>query len=168
MSLDMSVKYKTWFIQNFLGKNQRLPRTKIVFSRTSFPNNMKLRLLKCIGGGGLANITTPSFIKAQCLGYFKLRKMNREHWNHIKKTLLWSPRKLLRIAMLSIIPLRKTFFLMKVIFIQGAFKNIQGLLWKIQGLFKDIAQFFNFQGLFKDTMLFQGLFKTRVNHAKRP
>ena len=70
--------------------------------------------------------------------------------------------------MLSIIPLRKTFFLMKVFFIQGAFKNIQGLLWKIQGLFKDIAQFFNFQGLFKDTMLFQGLFKTRVNHAKRP
>ena len=71
--------------------------------------------------------------------------------------------------MLSIIPLRKTFFLMKVIFIQGAFKNIQGLLWKIQGLFKDIPQlFFNFQGLFKDTMLFQGLFKTGVDHAKRP
>ena len=38
---------------------------------------------------------------------------------------------------------------MKVIFIQGAFKNIQALLWKIQGLFKDIPQFFNFQGLFK-------------------
>ena len=37
-------------------------------------------------------------------------------------------------------------FLMKVIFIQGAFKNIQGLLWKIQGLFKNM-------------MLFQGLFK---------
>ena len=31
---------------------------------------------------------------------------------------------------------------MKVIFIQGAFKNIEGL-------FKDIPQFFNFQGLFK-------------------
>ena len=53
------------------------------------------------------------------------------------------------IAVLSIISLRKTFFLMKVIFIQGAFKNIQALLWKIQGLFKDIPQFFNFQGLFK-------------------
>ena len=62
----------------------------------------------------------------------------------------------------------KHFFLMKVIFIQGAFKNIQGLLWKIQGLPKDIPQFFNFQGLFKDTMLFQGLFKIRANHAKRP
>ena len=53
-------------------------------------------------------------------------------------------------AVLLIIPLRKTFFfLTKVILIQGAFKNIQGLQWKIQGLFKDIPQFFNFQGLFK-------------------
>ena len=33
---------------------------------------------------------------------------------------------------------------MKAIFIQGAFKNIQGLLGKIQGLFKDILQS-NFQ-----------------------
>ena len=40
-------------------------------------------------------------------------------------------------------------------FYSRGFQNIQGLLWKIQGLFKD-------------TMLFQGLFKTRVNHAKRP
>ena len=39
------------------------------------------------------------------------------------------------------------FSLMKVIFIQGAFNNIQRLLWKIQGLFKDIPLFFNFQGL---------------------
>ena len=55
------------------------------------------------------------------------------------------------IAVLSIIPLRKTcfFFKTKVIFIQGAFKNIQGLLWKIQGLFTDIQQFSNFQGVFK-------------------
>ena len=34
------------------------------------------------------------------------------------------------------------FFLPKVSFIQGAFKNYQGL-------FKNIQQFFNFQGLFK-------------------
>ena len=55
------------------------------------------------------------------------------------------------IAVLSIIPLRKTcfFFLTKVIFIQGTFKNIQGLLWKIQGLFTDIQQFSNFQGFLK-------------------
>ena len=39
----------------------------------------------------------------------------------------------------------KQFFLTRVIFIQGAFKNIQGLLWKIQGLLKDIPQFFSFQ-----------------------
>ena len=54
---------------------------------------------------------------------------------------------------------------MKVIFIQGAFNNIQGLLWKIQGLFKDIPLFFNFQGLFKDMMLFQALFKACENHV---
>ena len=41
------------------------------------------------------------------------------------------------------------FVLPKVSFIQGAFKNYQGLPWKIQGLFKNIQQFFNFQGLFK-------------------
>ena len=40
-------------------------------------------------------------------------------------------------------------YLTKVIFIQGAFKNIQELMWKIQGLFKDIPQIYNFQGLFK-------------------
>ena len=45
--------------------------------------------------------------------------------------------------------------LMKVNFIQGAFKNIQGLRWKIQGLFKDIPKLSNFQGLFK----------ARANHA---
>ena len=50
-------------------------------------------------------------------------------------------------------------FLTNIIFIQGAFKNIQGLLWQIQGIFKDIAQFFIFQELFKDMMLFQGLFQ---------
>ena len=67
--------------------------------------------------------------------------------------------------MLSIIPLRKTFFLTKVSFIQGAFKNIQGLLWHIQGLFTDIPQFFNFQGLFKDMIVFQGLFKAPANYV---
>ena len=45
-------------------------------------------------------------------------------------------------------------FLTKVIFIQGAFRNIQGLVWKIQGLFKDM-------------LLFQGLFKARANHDSR-
>ena len=49
----------------------------------------------------------------------------------------------------------------------GAFKNIQGLLWKIQGLFKAIPQFFNFPGLFKDMMLFRVLFKAHVNHVRR-
>ena len=30
-------------------------------------------------------------------------------------------------------------FFNEVVFIQGAFKNIQGLLWEIQGLCKDIS-----------------------------
>ena len=38
------------------------------------------------------------------------------------------------------------FFLTEVIFIQAAFKNTQELPWKIQELFKDIPQFFSFQG----------------------
>ena len=50
----------------------------------------------------------------------------------------------------------KHLFWMKIIFIQAAFNNIQRLLWKIQGLFKDIPLFFNFQGLLKDMTLFQG------------
>ena len=55
---------------------------------------------------------------------------------------------------------------MKVSFIhQGALKNIQGLLWHIQGFFTDIPQFFNFQGLFKDMIVFQGLFKARANYV---
>ena len=59
--------------------------------------------------------------------------------------------------MLSIIPLGKAFFFKtKVIFNQGAFKNIQGLLWKIQGLFEDIPQFFNSPGLFKAHANYEG------------
>ena len=54
----------------------------------------------------------------------------------------------------------KQFFLTRVIFIQGAFKNIQGLLWKIQGLLKDIPQFFSFQRLFKDTDAFSRPLRT--------
>ena len=60
--------------------------------------------------------------------------------NH-KKTLSWSPIVLFCFVLF--------FFLPKISFIQGAFKNYQGLLCKIQGLFKNIQQFFNFQGLFK-------------------
>ena len=42
---------------------------------------------------------------------------------------------------------------------------IQGPFDKIQGLFKDLSKFFNFQGVFKGLMLFQGLFKARANHG---
>ena len=37
----------TWFIQNFFGKNQGL---KLFFQGLLFPNNMKSRRLKCVGG----------------------------------------------------------------------------------------------------------------------
>ena len=47
---------------------------------------------------------------------------------------------------------QNTFCNQQAIFIQGAFKNIQGVLGKIQGLFKDM-------------MLFQGLFKAHANHV---
>jgi len=58
----------------------------------------------------------------------------------------------LRTAVLSILlSLRKTLF--------------QRPLWKIEGLFNDIPKFFNFQGLFKDMMLFQGPFRARASHA---
>ena len=53
----------------------------------------------------------------------------------------------------------------EVLFIQGPFYKIQGKMGKIQGLFKDLSRFFNFQGLFKGLMLFQGLFKARANHV---
>ena len=74
----------------------------------------------------------------------------------------WSPRKFVYCCAFNHSFAQNIIFLTNIIFIQGAFKNIQGLLWKIQGIFKDIAQFFIFQGLFivfKDMMLFQGLFQ---------
>ena len=43
-----------------------------------------------------------------------------------------------------------------VLIFQGCFDKIQGLLGKIQGLFKDLNKFFNFSGLFKGLMPFQG------------
>ena len=62
---------------------------------------------------------------------------------------------------------------MKAIIIQGDFKNIQGLLGEIQGLFKDhIPQISNFQGFFNHTLPYptptptpkkENKFKSRVN-----
>ena len=80
-----------------------------------------------------------------------------------KKTLFlmhaWSPRKFVYCCEFNHSFAQNIIFLTNTIFIQGAFKNIQGLLWKNQGIFKDIAQVFIFQGLSKDIMLFQGLFQ---------
>ena len=66
---------------------------------------------------------------------------------------------------LSKFSVRKTYCVNEVLFIQGPFDKSQGLLEKTQGLFKDLNIFFNFQGLFKGLMLFQGLFKARANHV---
>ena len=109
-------------------------------------------------------IAIPSFIKVWFLvtsnngkmGYAGNTEIIRKHFHDHQENLC--------IAVLSIIPLSKKFCINEGYFIQGALNNIQGLLWKIQGLFKDIPQFFNFQGLFKDMILFQGLFKARANH----
>ena len=65
-----------------------------------------------------------------------------------ENTLSWQPRKFANCCAFNLFFGQNTFF-NKGYFIQVAFKNIQGLLSKIQGLFKDILQFFNFQGLFK-------------------
>ena len=56
-------------------------------------------------------------------------------------------------------------YLNEVLFTQGPFNKIHGQLGKIQGPFKDLSKFLNFQGLFKGLMLFQGLFKTRANNV---
>ena len=53
------------------------------------------------------------------------------------------------VAVLSVIPLRKTFFFNEGYFYSRSF----------QGTVKDIPQFFNFRRLFKDMMLFQWLFQ---------
>ena len=42
----------------------------------------------------------------------------------------------------------------EVLLNQGPFDKIQGLLGKIQGLFKDLSKLLNFQGLFKGLILF--------------
>ena len=88
-------------------------------------------------------IVMPSFIKAQFLGYFKLQKMNYAGNTEIIRKHFHDHQENLCIAVLSItISFAKKNFIFKVIFIQEVFKNIQGLLWKTQGLFKHITQFF--------------------------
>ena len=64
------------------------------------------------------------------MNYAENTEMIKKHFHDHQENLC--------IAVLPIILCAKPFFLTKVIFIQGAFKNIQGLLWKIQGLFEDI------------------------------
>ena len=44
-------------------------------------------------------------------------------------------------------------------FIQRAFTNFQGPLWKIEGLFKDFSFFVNFQGLFEGYDAFSRTFQ---------
>ena len=66
----------------------------------------------------------------------------REHWNH-KKTYFHDHQELVYCCAFNLLFAQNT-FLTKVNSIQGAFKNIPGLLWKIQGLFKDFPTVFQF------------------------
>ena len=45
------------------------------------------------------------------------------------------------------------------------FKDLLIRFMDYRGKFKDLTKFFNFQGLFKGLMLFQGLFKVHANHV---
>ena len=70
-----------------------------------------------------------------------------------ENTLSRSLRKFKHIAVLSNLSfVQNTFCNEQAIVIQGPFKNIQGVLGKIQGLFNDM-------------MRFQGLFKACANHV---
>ena len=91
------------------------------------------------GSATARNIRSPEIWK---LNYGGNTEIIRKHFHdhHGKK---------IRVSLCfhAIIPLRKTFFFKRRLFLsKRAFKTIQGLLWQIQGLFKDIPQFFNFQG----------------------
>ena len=57
-------------------------------------------------------------------------------------------------AAISNFLLCKTMLFNRGYFIQGAFTNIQGLIWKNQGLFKSKQKCFQYQGLFQDMMFF--------------
>ena len=88
------------------------------------------------------------------IGYFKWRQMNfsgntKITWKHTfmitKKTYIW--------LCFQIFPLHKTLFVMNRLLLFKEFSiNIQEFWGKIQGLFKDM-------------MLFQGLFKACANHV---
>ena len=69
-------------------------------------------------------------------------------------------------AVLSNFLVCKTMLFNRGYFIQGAFTNIQRLLWKNQGLFRSKQKCFQYQGLFQDMMFFQGLFKARANRVE--
>ena len=89
-----------------------------------------------------------------------------EHGNHTK-TLSWSPRKICVLLCFQSFLCTKHqifFFKLKVLFIQGAFKNIQGLGRNFKD-FSRITNKFSIQGLFKDMTLFRGLFRARANHV---
>ena len=59
------------------------------------------------------------------------------------------------IAVILIIPLAKQFVFKKGYLLSRELSKIfKDYVWKIQGLFKDIPQFFSFQGLFVDMIAF--------------
>ena len=96
-----------------------------------------------------------------------LKSFFRLHFPTIWHQITWNTITNKCTAVLSNFLVCKTMLFNRGYFIQVAFTTIQGKPWKNQGLFKDIQQFFQFLGLFKDMMFFQGLFKVCADHRIR-
>ena len=82
-----------------------------------------------------------------------LRELCQEHQNH-KKTLSWSPRKFAYCCAFNLSFARKT-LLWQRLFSFKELSNIQGLMWKIQGLFKDVPQFSIFKEFLRTWCFFK-------------
>ena len=87
----------------------------------------------------------------------------QEHRKH-KKTVLMITKKICLLLCFQSFLWAKNFALTKVSFIQRAFKYSKTYVENSR-TFQGCPTIFNFQGVFKDMMLFQGLFTARANHA---
>ena len=77
----------------------------------------------------------------------------QEHRNH-KKTLSWSPRKFAYCCAFNLSFARKTLLWQRLVLFKEL-SNIQRLMWKIQGLFKDVPQFSIFKEFLRTWCFFK-------------
>ena len=123
------------------------------------------------GGSRIAMIAIPS--PGRHGSYIRVfqkmtNKLWREYQNKNVNRISWSLRKIniLHIAVLSSLSFaQNTFFWWRLF----SFKELSKIFKDCWGKFKDFLKISykiisNFQGLFKDMMLFQGIFKAHVNH----